>query len=332
MSDRATVDVLVVGDLNPDLIIAGTTPGSSGGQVEQDAEIAMTLGGSGGICASGLARLGLGTALYATIGDDDIGAAAKRMLASAGVRTEAVTTMPGRRSGLSVHLLATRDRSIYTDRGSIMDLQVDGALHWLRVHEPRHVHLCSLYLIPALVADGMRLVDAAHSSGATVSLDPNYDPSDRFERPDWITRVDYLLPNDTEALRLTGRSPGGDIEAAARDLAGDGALVAVKCGPRGAIAVHGSQRVEARPSRPVDLVDAVGAGDTFDAGLVRAMLDERGLADTLAFACACGTLSTRAAGGTGAQPDLREAYDFMGLLALGQAGAVTGENDDGRVR
>ena len=63
----------------------------------------------------------------------------------------------------------------------------------------------------------------------------------------------------------------------------------------------------APPERVVDPVDAVGAGDAFDAGLLCALLDGQPLAEALAFACACGTLSMRAAGGTAAQPTLAEA-------------------------
>ncbi|PZS30111.1 MAG: carbohydrate kinase family protein [Pseudonocardiales bacterium] len=309
MTDPATVDVLVVGDLNPDLVVTGATLDLIGGQVEQDAEIGMTLGGSGGIVAAGLTGLGLRTALCACVGEDDLGRAAQRMLAAAGVRVDAIDVLPDRHTGISVHLLAGQDRAIYTDRGAMIDLRIEEALRWLRVLQPRHVHLCSLYLIPALIQEGRRLVDAAHAAGATISADPNFDPTQRFEVPEWLTRVDALMPNETEALRLTGRPPGTDIQDAARDLAADGALVAIKCGARGAIAVHGTRYAEAQPGAEITVVDAVGAGDSFDAGLIRAVLDGRGLADALAFACACGTLSTRAAGGTMAQPSLAEALE-----------------------
>ena len=52
---------------------------------------------------------------------------------------------------------------------------------------------------------------------------------------------------------------------------------------------------------------AVGAGDAFDAGLLCALQDGQPLEGALAFACACGTLSMRAAGGTAAQPTFAEA-------------------------
>jgi sugar/nucleoside kinase (ribokinase family) len=57
----------------------------------------------------------------------------------------------------------------------------------------------------------------------------------------------------------------------------------------------------------VEAVDATGAGDSFDAGFLAAFLDGHPLPEALALGVACGALSTRAAGGTAAQPTLEEA-------------------------
>ena len=57
------------------------------------------------------------------------------------------------------------------------------------------------------------------------------------------------------------------------------------------------------PALKVDIVDAVGAGDSFDAGWVAAVLNGSRTERALAIAAACGSLSTRAAGGTAAQAD-----------------------------
>ena len=59
-------------------------------------------------------------------------------------------------------------------------------------------------------------------------------------------------------------------------------------------------------------VDTVGAGDTFDAGLLTGLLSGEPLDRALALACACGTLSTRSAGGTSGQPTLEEAQELRG--------------------
>ncbi|MDO8184268.1 carbohydrate kinase family protein [Conexibacter sp. JD483] len=319
------LDVLVVGDLNPDLLVSGADLAPRWGQAERDAEMRLVLGGSAGIAAAGMARIGLRTALCATIGDDDFGVAARRMLVEHGVETTELTTVAGSRTGLSIHLLAGDDRAIYTERGAMVALTAADATAAIERRRPRHVHLAAVYLLPALARDGGAIVDAAHAAKATVSVDTNFDPDERFELPAWLTSADALLPNATEALRLTGRDAttagddaGAALAAAAAELAAGGALVAVKQGAQGAFALggarlpfpgdeHGDRAEIAVPSGIAAFADAVGAGDSFDAGIVRALVDGRPLRDALAFACAAGTLSTRAAGGTAAQATLDEA-------------------------
>jgi pimeloyl-ACP methyl ester carboxylesterase len=72
----------------------------------------------------------------------------------------------------------------------------------------------------SLLERGAELVAAARAAGATVSVDTNDDPSGRFERPDWLSGVDLLLPNDREALALAGEVGGRRIELPVRVLFG----------------------------------------------------------------------------------------------------------------
>jgi sugar/nucleoside kinase (ribokinase family) len=64
------------------------------------------------------------------------------------------------------------------------------------------------------------------------------------------------------------------------------------------------------PSLPVEPVDTVGAGDSFNAGFLAGWLGGRDLESSLRLAVTCGALSTRAAGGTAAQPTMAEALGF----------------------
>jgi sugar/nucleoside kinase (ribokinase family) len=338
-------DALVVGDLNPDLLVRGEEIPIGGGQLERDADVQLVLGGSAAIAAAGMARLGLRATLCAVVGNDLFGAASRRMLSERGVSEAALRIVPASRTGLSVHLLAREDRAIWTERGAMTALRAADAIDAIARLRPGHVHLASIFLLPAIAHDGGAIVAAAHAAGATVSADTNFDPADRFERPPWLTRADLLLPNAVEALRLTGRAEARidddtAVEAAALELADGGALVAIKQGARGAVAVRrsgagraaagvdGEQLAErdragverARISLPagrLPFADAVGAGDSFEAGMVRALLDGRPLRDALAYACAAGTLSTRAAGGTAAQATHAEAERLAQELLRG---------------
>jgi sugar/nucleoside kinase (ribokinase family) len=93
-------------------------------------------------------------------------------------------------------------------------------------------------------------------------------------------------------------------------LAQAGPAVAVKLGSQGAIARRGHEVAQAA-SLPVAVVDTTGAGDSFDAGFIYGYLAGWELSRSLRLACVCGALSTRAAGGTAAQPALAEALKAM---------------------
>ena len=66
------------------------------------------------------------------------------------------------------------------------------------------------------------------------------------------------------------------------------------------------------------LVDATGAGDSFDAGFLAGTLTGRSLEDSLALGCACGSLSTLGVGGTAAQPTLEQADNPIRTAGAGR--------------
>ena len=146
-----------------------------------------------------------------------------------------------------------------------------------------------------------------------------------------LRAADVFLPNAAEARRIAGVE---DVEAAALALARTGAAgrigrradVVVKLGADGALAARADGTVLRVPAMPVDPVDTTGAGDSFDAGFLRAWLDGAELRDCLELGAVCGALSTRAVGGVDAQPTLAEA---QAALAARRPGDLTRETGAG---
>lgn len=302
------VDVVVVGDANPDLILAGGDVVPRFGQAETLVDRAdLTLGGSGAIVAAGLARLGVPTAMVAVVGDDPLGRLVTDQLAQAGVDTAGVVVDPDVSTGISVHLVDGDDRAIVTHLGSIAALErghVDAALAALAPRGRfRHLHLASVFLLRRLRPHMAALLADTRSGGATTSLDTNWDPEERWDVADLVAHCDVLLPNEAEVAAMTGLADPGP---ATDRLAEVVPTVVVKGGRAGgAVVDHGARHGVAAPE--LDVVDAIGAGDSFDAGYLLGLVDERPAADALALAVACGSLSTRAAGGTAAQATREEA-------------------------
>ncbi|GAB2591663.1 carbohydrate kinase family protein [Microlunatus antarcticus] len=306
------MDVLVVGDANPDLVLAGNAVPRFG-QAEQLLDRAdLVLGGSAGIMAAGLARLDVATGLAAVVGEDAFGDLVLTRLAERGVDVTTIARDPDHPTGLSVILLAddapAADRAILTLPGTIPRLRADHVRASVEAHRPRHVHVASYFLQPALAAELPGLLAWLHDRGVSTSLDTNWDPAGRWAGLGRVlSLVDVFLPNEAEVVAVAaalGARTADPAEAAAA-LASAGCRVVVKQGAAGALSVApegaaaSAVRVDAVPVEPRD---STGAGDSFDAGYVAALVsgveDE---AERLRWAAVTGALSTRASGGTASQ-------------------------------
>ncbi|WP_157245033.1 carbohydrate kinase family protein [Nonomuraea typhae] len=294
-------DLLVVGDANPDVIVAGAPRAPAFGQREQLVEAGrLTLGGSGAITACGAARLGLRTAFTGRVGDDAAGWFVLGELTQRNVDVSGCVVEPGADTALTVVLTDGDDRAILTAPGCLDRLTGADITTGVTVRSA-HVHVSSYFLHPRL-ADG--LAAYFQSTDATTSLDTNDDPSGAWKGLDDVLAVtDYFLPNDREARHLTGHT---DLGRAARELAARGTTPVIKCGADGALAYADGELVRV-PAVPAAVVDAVGAGDSFNAGFLAARAKGLDVRRSLEVAVRAGTLSTRAAGGTAAQATWEEA-------------------------
>jgi sugar/nucleoside kinase (ribokinase family) len=300
-------DILVAGELNPDLILSGNvTPEFN--QVEKLVDSAtLTVGSSSAIFACGAAWLGLKVAFIGVCGDDVFGSFILQKMQTRGVNISNVILLPNGQTGLSVILNRGSDRAILTHSGLIATLKAEDVTNSL-LRQARHLHIAGYFLQTALQPGLPDLFARARSIGLTTSLDTNWDPSGKWRGFDKLLRLtDIFLPNENEALSLSGASTP---EAALQILGQKSQVVVVKCGKRGALARQGNITAYA-PAVPVKVVDTIGAGDTFDAGFIYGWLNGWSLEKTLMLAAACGSLSTRAAGGTSAQPTLEEAMQYV---------------------
>ena len=321
MSDAAAaddlardIDILVIGEINPDIVISDPDPVPVFGEVERVVRsVGMTVGGSSAIFACGAARLGLRVAFVGVVGDDVFGRYMLDAMTERGVDVSACTVDPARPTGATVILTSGRDRAILTAMGTIGALEVDRVPESL-LARARHLHLSCFYLqetsrdrLPAFFA-------AARARGLTTWFDTNWDPAERWDGGvrEMLRSADVFFPNEVEATRIAGIA---DPEAAARALAvgaadgrpDGGPIVVVKLGAAGALACRGDDPIVRIGAMPVEPNDTTGAGDAFGAGFLRAWLDGRDIQDCLALAAACGALSIRAVGGVDGQPTFEEA-------------------------
>lgn len=307
-SNSKEFDLLVIGEINPDLILSGGAVPAFG-QVEKLVDkMALTIGSSAVIFACGAARLGMRVAFIGKVGQDLFGEFMRSQMIARGIDTQGVIVDPSVQTGLSVILTNAGDRAILTYSGAISMLRYD-EIRLDLLAKARHLHLTSYFIQNQLRPDVPRLFKTAHALGLTTSLDTNYDPAEEWggNLSEVLNETDIFLPNETELCKISAKP---ELEQALSWAAARVETTAVKLGKRGAVAVRGARKILV-DSIPVQVVDTVGAGDSFDAGWIYGALTGWDLEACANLGVVCGSLSTLCAGGTAGQPTLAEAVDCL---------------------
>lgn len=313
-------DIAIAGELNLDLILYGL-PAEM--QLEREllaSGFHATLGSSSAIVAHNAAALGARVAFTALIGADDFGRIALDRLRAAGVDTSHVAQHTTIASGITVLLPHGDQRHILTYPGTIAELTV-ADLDFDFLTQARHFHLSSLYLQRGLQPGLPDLLRRLKQAGLTISLDTNDDPEDRWGSPlgDVLPYVDVFLPSEDEICRMTNCT---NLDDAIQALPVKIPAVVVKRGRRGArVYEQGDEQghEQGEQGRSVDIapinvvpVDTIGAGDSFDAGFLRAYLLSKDIVTCARAGNITGALSTQASGGTEAFLDPLQRDGFLG--------------------
>jgi sugar/nucleoside kinase (ribokinase family) len=288
-------DVTLAGETNLDIILYGLAEDLP---VEQELladDMMVTLGGSTSITAHNLAALGSKVGFITRIGSDPLGGIALDRLRAAGVDLARITYSEKFNTGLTLLLQHAARRRILTYPGAMSEMGFDD-LDLAYLASARHFHLCSFFLQRGWVAQIPQVLQQLKAAGLTISLDTNDDPADRWD--DGIEQalrfVDIFLPNEREACKIARVD---DVDEALLRLAEVVPNVVVKVGAKGAMAISKGKRYSA-PAEKVRVVDAVGAGDSFNAGFLHRYLAGADFAECLAAGNAAAALSTTRPGGT----------------------------------
>ncbi len=301
----APFDVSVIGELNLDLILYGLPPALTLEREHLATDLSITLGSSSAIFAHNLSCLGNRVAFSACIGDDPFGEICVQRLSASGVDASHIKKLRGKTTGLTVILPQRKDRFILTYPGAMYDM-TDRELDLNFVFNAKHLHLSSYFLQKGIRPQLIDIFRKAKEAGLSTSLDTNDDPEDRWSGDIQLLLryVDILLPNE-DSLSQKVR------------------ILVIKRGSQGAIVRVGKEKFSAFPP-VVDVVDPVGAGDTFDAGFVHQFIRGAKLEDCLKFANAAGALSVTRAGGTEAFRDSAHRETFMRKHATAAGPSGTG--------
>jgi len=308
-------DILVVGELNVDLILNDIEKFPEIGKEVLAHGMTLTLGSSSAIFASNISSLGARAAFLGKIGRDKFGEVVIECLQANHVDVSMIRTDENTGTGATIILNVQEDRANTTYPGA-MDLLTLDDISEEDLSKARHLHFSSYFLQPGMWNDLGKLFRMARRLGLTTSFDMQWDPKEtwKLDMADVLPQVNVFLPNEKELMFLTGKS---DLNEAIESAMKYTDILVIKRGNKGSMVVSGGRVSDLPPFLNKNVVDAIGAGDSFNAGFIYKYIQGKETKECQWFGNLTGAVSTTAAGGTAAFRDMeafrRTARDKFGV-------------------
>ncbi|WP_234989203.1 carbohydrate kinase [Demequina sp. NBRC 110052] len=227
------------------------------------------VGGSPANVALGLGRLGVDVELLTAVADDERGRRIVHHLEDSGVVV--------RPESFCLERTSTARASIGVDGSATYEFDIRWDIPAIDVSDFDAIHVGSIacFLEPGATVV-LELVREAALDGKRVTFDPNIRPAlvdsaRGAQTSRQIAALSHVVKlSDEDAAAVYPSVPLSDVAQRLLDLGPD--LVAITRGGDGALLASHADRVDV-VSQPVDVVDTVGAGDTFMAALIATTVD-----------------------------------------------------------
>jgi len=255
-------------------------------------------GGSAANVAVGVARLGHSSGFVGLVGTDNFGDFLIREFERDGVDTSHVKRIEGTSGLVFAAVNEESERVLYTTQGA--------GSYFSKEHIPLDYIKDARFILLTSI-EGERVLEAfelaaraAKESGVKILFDPGCMFAEKgIEKLKNILECCYILKlNKLEAKMLTG----AEDEEAAKGLLETGAEnVVITMGLDGCIVANKNKikRIPFVPEVDVKTIDLTGAGDSFSAGLLTALLENKSLDEAVDFAMQIGSISTGVMGARG---------------------------------
>jgi sugar/nucleoside kinase (ribokinase family) len=274
----------VLGNVQLDVIASPVTRLPDPGGDDVIDHIAVRPAGAAGNVSLALAALEVPHRLFGAVGDDQAGRWVADELRRTGLASD-LQVVAGQETGISIALEAPgRERAFLTAHGVLTGYTYDDVPAEATAADI--VLLTGYFSLPGLRGTGtLEILERARTGGAVTVFDTGWDPDNWTggagrEVMSVLPLVDIFLPNEPEALALTGEA---HPEKAAEVLQkACGGWVVVKLGEKGVVA-RGPEGEEVRLAAPaVTAKDTTGAGDSLAAGMLAELVEHDDMAQALA--------------------------------------------------
>jgi len=292
-------DIAAIGELNVDIILNQIESEPEIGKEKFAKQMTVTLGSSTAIFAANAAALGSRVCFVGMVGKDSFGDLVRTSLEAKGVDTKYLITGETP-TGATICMSYGEDRANLTYQGA-MDVMGFDDIDKSVFDCTKHIHLSSLFMQSGLLRDIDRILDLAKSKGVTVSLDTQWDPMEtwKLDYKSVLPKITVFMPNEKELIALTHKD---NLESAIQEVIPHlGSAMLVKCGSDGSILVRkDGSRIVLPAFLNKNVVDAIGAGDSFNSGFISAFVKGFSQEDCQITGNLTGAVNTTASGGTGA--------------------------------
>ena len=278
------------------------------------------IGGAESNVAIGLTRLGHSVTWFSKLGNDPFGRFVLKSIRGEGVDVSSCLLTDEAPTGLLFkEQLSPEDMNVYYYRkGSAASLMQPEELDAGAIAAARILHISGI--TPALsesaLATVMAAIDIAKRNGTTIVFDPNLRlklwSAEQAKKTfnEIAANADVILPGLDEGQLMTGEK---DVEAVAQALAngGDEKIIVIKLGDKGAYLHAGEQKAYIDGFPVHGIVDPVGAGDGFAAGVISGLLREEPLEQAVRRANAIGAMVVGVSGDIEGLPTFEAVERFM---------------------
>ena len=290
-------DIIALGELNVDLILNQIEGEPEIGKEKFAKQMTLTLGSSTAIFAANAAALGAKVAFCGMIGNDSFGDLVEQSLQKKGVDTRYLIRQDKYATGATICMSYDEDRANLTYQGA-MDFMSLEDINPEIFKTTKHIHISSIYMQSGVKRDLVKILELCKENGVTTSLDSQWDPAEKWDL-DYKTvlpLVTVFMPNETELKFLTQSQT---LDEAIEKIRPYINAAVIKCGSRGSLLMRqGKQDRVQKALLNKNVVDCIGAGDSFNSGFITRLAAGDSLDKCQQYGNMTGAVNTTAAGGT----------------------------------
>ncbi|RDW22150.1 2-keto-3-deoxygluconate kinase [Oceanobacillus arenosus] len=270
--------------------------------------------------AIGCSRLGLHTGWISRLGKDDFGEYILNFARGEGVDVSQIGLVNDYPTSLNFKEIkadGTTKTIYYRHKSPILTLRPED-LDESYIKQAKILHLTGIYpaINPVNIPVMERAIDLAKQHGVKVSLDPNIrlrmwsKEEAREVLRKLLPKVDILLAGDEEMDIIIGEKDPKRIISEVKEIGVS--FIAIKQGDKGSVGYYNGEIVEAPAIKASNVIDTVGAGDGFDAGILYGIVQNWPLEKTLTFANAIGSMVVSVVGDNEGLPSYEEVLEKLG--------------------